>query len=65
MNSEFKPLNVISLYLFQGDASRSDIDDDMSSDYGDEDKLRELLKSGVCARACLRAQLFVCFIILC
>lgn len=51
------------LSLFQGDASRSDTDDDMSSDYGDEDKLRELLKSGVCV--CVRSCLYVfCYFML-
>ncbi|XP_067258807.1 voltage-dependent T-type calcium channel subunit alpha-1H isoform X2 [Chanodichthys erythropterus] len=37
---------LVEGFQAEGDASRSDTDDDMSSDYGDEDKLRELLKSG-------------------
>uniref|UniRef100_A0A8C1W9V4 Voltage-dependent T-type calcium channel subunit alpha n=1 Tax=Cyprinus carpio TaxID=7962 RepID=A0A8C1W9V4_CYPCA len=38
---------LVEGFQAEGDASRSDTDD-MSSDYGDEDKLRELLNSGVC-----------------
>ncbi|XP_056309768.1 voltage-dependent T-type calcium channel subunit alpha-1H [Danio aesculapii] len=37
---------LVEGFQAEGDASRSDTDDDMSSDYGDEDKLRELLNSG-------------------
>ncbi|XP_051558225.1 voltage-dependent T-type calcium channel subunit alpha-1H [Myxocyprinus asiaticus] len=37
---------LVEGFQAEGDASRSDSDDDMSSDYGDEDKLRELLNSG-------------------
>ncbi|KAG1938066.1 voltage-dependent T-type calcium channel subunit alpha-1H [Pimephales promelas] len=37
---------LVEGFQAEGDASRSDLDDGMSSDYGDEDKLRELLKSG-------------------
>lgn len=51
------------LSLFQGDASRSDTDDDMSSDYGDEDKLRELLNSGVCV--CVRVFVHSCLYVFC
>uniref|UniRef100_A0A8C1PFT4 Voltage-dependent T-type calcium channel subunit alpha n=1 Tax=Cyprinus carpio TaxID=7962 RepID=A0A8C1PFT4_CYPCA len=36
---------LVEGFQAEGDASRSDTDDDMSSDYGDEDKLRELLNS--------------------
>ncbi|XP_042622268.1 voltage-dependent T-type calcium channel subunit alpha-1H-like [Cyprinus carpio] len=36
---------LVEGFQAEGDASRSDTDD-MSSDYGDEDKLRELLNSG-------------------
>uniref|UniRef100_A0A8C1CIR7 Voltage-dependent T-type calcium channel subunit alpha n=1 Tax=Cyprinus carpio carpio TaxID=630221 RepID=A0A8C1CIR7_CYPCA len=39
---------LVEGFQAEGDASRSDTDD-MSSDYGDEDKLRELLNSGVCS----------------
>ncbi|XP_067298242.1 voltage-dependent T-type calcium channel subunit alpha-1H [Pseudorasbora parva] len=37
---------LVEGFQAEGDASRSDTDDDMSSDYDDEDKLSELLKSG-------------------
>ncbi|KAA0722589.1 Voltage-dependent T-type calcium channel subunit alpha-1H [Triplophysa tibetana] len=37
---------LVEGFQAEGDASRSETSDDMSSDFGDEDKLRELLNSG-------------------
>uniref|UniRef100_A0A672MDK4 Voltage-dependent T-type calcium channel subunit alpha n=1 Tax=Sinocyclocheilus grahami TaxID=75366 RepID=A0A672MDK4_SINGR len=52
---------LVEGFQAEGDASRSDTDD-MSSDYGDEDKLRELLNSGVCVCVCVCVSVcaFVC-----
>uniref|UniRef100_A0A8C1PGP4 Voltage-dependent T-type calcium channel subunit alpha n=1 Tax=Cyprinus carpio TaxID=7962 RepID=A0A8C1PGP4_CYPCA len=62
---------LVEGFQAEGDASRSDTDDDMSSDYGDEDKLRELLNSGGCvlvinspycpSNYCIRINLFLFF----
>uniref|UniRef100_A0A8C1PPC3 Voltage-dependent T-type calcium channel subunit alpha n=1 Tax=Cyprinus carpio TaxID=7962 RepID=A0A8C1PPC3_CYPCA len=60
---------LVEGFQAEGDASRSDTDDDMSSDYGDEDKLRELLNSGglvinspYCpSNYCIRINLFLFF----
>uniref|UniRef100_A0A8C0XXN9 Voltage-dependent T-type calcium channel subunit alpha n=1 Tax=Cyprinus carpio carpio TaxID=630221 RepID=A0A8C0XXN9_CYPCA len=49
---------LVEGFQAEGDASRSDTDDDMSSDYGDEDKLRELLNSGVCVCVCVCSSLW-------
>uniref|UniRef100_A0A8C2F2C1 Voltage-dependent T-type calcium channel subunit alpha n=1 Tax=Cyprinus carpio TaxID=7962 RepID=A0A8C2F2C1_CYPCA len=49
---------LVEGFQAEGDASRSDTDD-MSSDYGDEDKLRELLNSGVCVCVCVCV--LICF----